>query len=225
MFRRLVWITALVVFAGLAAYFVTRRLMPPVPVAPTAEAKLAWLGREFSLDAAQLARIDALQTAYAPVCEAHCAAIMEAQDTLAASGEDAARRAAAEAELARLKKVCADATRAHKSLRRRHPRPPRRRGRRHAARPGLAFPRAHGTTRGPHRPSRRSPFAVRRPMSPPVAPELAPAPDDEALMLDLMRGDGTALDQLMHRWQRPLRAFLHRHLQNEADACDLAQET
>lgn len=113
MFRRLVWITALVVFAGLAAYFVTRRLMPPVPVAPTAEAKLAWLGREFSLDAAQLARIDALQTAYAPVCEAHCAAIMEAQDTLAASGEDAARRAAAEAELARLKKVCADATRAH----------------------------------------------------------------------------------------------------------------
>jgi RNA polymerase sigma-70 factor (ECF subfamily) len=62
-------------------------------------------------------------------------------------------------------------------------------------------------------------------MSSPAVPELAPAPDDEALMLDLMRGDGTALDQLMHRWQRPLRAFLHRHLQNEADACDLAQET
>ncbi len=52
-----------------------------------------------------------------------------------------------------------------------------------------------------------------------------PAPSDEALMAALAAGDLPALDALMLRWQRPLHAFLHRHLQNEADALDLAQET
>lgn len=53
----------------------------------------------------------------------------------------------------------------------------------------------------------------------------APQPTDEALASALRRGDDTALNTLMHRWQVPLRAFLYRHLQNEADALDLSQET
>lgn len=50
-------------------------------------------------------------------------------------------------------------------------------------------------------------------------------PTDEVLASALSRGDDTALDALMLRWQVPLRGFLYRHLQNEADALDLAQET
>lgn len=50
-------------------------------------------------------------------------------------------------------------------------------------------------------------------------------PTDEALATALSRGDEAALDALMLRWQVPLRGFLYRHLQNEADALDLAQET
>ena len=50
-------------------------------------------------------------------------------------------------------------------------------------------------------------------------------PSDESLMADLAAGEDSALDPLMLRWQAPLRAFLMRHLQNEADALDLAQET
>jgi RNA polymerase sigma-70 factor (ECF subfamily) len=44
-------------------------------------------------------------------------------------------------------------------------------------------------------------------------------------MAALAAGALPALDALMLRWQRPLQSFLHRHLQNEADALDLAQET
>ncbi len=64
-------------------------------------------------------------------------------------------------------------------------------------------------------------------MSPPAAdPADGPAsPDDEALMAALAADEFAALDELMRRWQRPLRAFLYRHLQNDADALDLAQET
>lgn len=52
-----------------------------------------------------------------------------------------------------------------------------------------------------------------------------PGPSDESLMAALAAGQLPALDTLMLRWQRPLQAFLHRHLQNEADSLDLAQET
>lgn len=50
-------------------------------------------------------------------------------------------------------------------------------------------------------------------------------PSDEELAWALSQGDERALDTLMLRWQVPLRAFLYRYLQNEADAFDLAQET
>lgn len=49
--------------------------------------------------------------------------------------------------------------------------------------------------------------------------------NDEADMLALQRGEELALNRLMDRWQVPLRSFLYRRTQNEADALDLAQET
>ncbi|MEZ0218402.1 MAG: RNA polymerase sigma factor [Rariglobus sp.] len=58
-----------------------------------------------------------------------------------------------------------------------------------------------------------------------MTPDAAPIPSDEALASALRDGDDTALDALMLRWQLPLRAFLFRHLQNEADSLDLAQDT
>ena len=48
---------------------------------------------------------------------------------------------------------------------------------------------------------------------------------DAADMAALQQGEAAALDRLMTRWQVPLRAFLFRHLQDEQDALDLAQET
>lgn len=53
----------------------------------------------------------------------------------------------------------------------------------------------------------------------------APAELDATDMQALQHGDDRALDRLMTRWQIPLRSFLFRHTQNEADALDLAQET
>jgi RNA polymerase sigma-70 factor (ECF subfamily) len=50
-------------------------------------------------------------------------------------------------------------------------------------------------------------------------------PADADLMASLQAGDDHALDALMDRWQTPLRRFIYRSLQNEADALDLAQET
>jgi RNA polymerase sigma-70 factor (ECF subfamily) len=53
----------------------------------------------------------------------------------------------------------------------------------------------------------------------------AAEPSDEETMLALCRGEALALNRLMTRWERPLRAFLFRSTQNEHDALDLAQET
>jgi RNA polymerase sigma-70 factor (ECF subfamily) len=47
---------------------------------------------------------------------------------------------------------------------------------------------------------------------------------DEILMGALAGGNDLALNDLMNRWQAPLRGFLYRYTQNEHDACDLAQE-
>lgn len=52
-----------------------------------------------------------------------------------------------------------------------------------------------------------------------------PPDDDGELMLRLKGGENRILDTLMDRWQMPLRRFLCRHLGNEHDALDLAQET
>jgi RNA polymerase sigma-70 factor (ECF subfamily) len=48
---------------------------------------------------------------------------------------------------------------------------------------------------------------------------------DRANLLDLQRGDTSALNRLISRWQRPLIGFAYRYLQNSADAQDLVAET
>jgi len=48
---------------------------------------------------------------------------------------------------------------------------------------------------------------------------------DTVDMQALQHGEDNALDRLMTRWQVPLRSFLYRHMLNEEDALDLAQET
>lgn len=53
----------------------------------------------------------------------------------------------------------------------------------------------------------------------------ADADTDVADMMALQRGENEALDRLMNRWQKPLRAFLYRNLHDDATASDLAQET
>ena len=44
-------------------------------------------------------------------------------------------------------------------------------------------------------------------------------------MRRLQGGDASALDPLMQRWEIRLRSYLMRHGLNDADACDLAQES
>jgi RNA polymerase sigma-70 factor (ECF subfamily) len=53
---------------------------------------------------------------------------------------------------------------------------------------------------------------------------MEPDPDAE-LMLRLKGGEDGALDALMGRWQAPLARHLYRHLGNQAEALDVAQET
>lgn len=50
------------------------------------------------------------------------------------------------------------------------------------------------------------------------------AESDATDMAALQRGETQALDRLMNRWQKPLRAFLYRAINDEATALDLAQE-
>jgi RNA polymerase sigma-70 factor (ECF subfamily) len=47
---------------------------------------------------------------------------------------------------------------------------------------------------------------------------------DNANLLALQRGDASALNRLIGRWQRPLLGFAHRYVQNSADAQDLVAE-
>lgn len=49
--------------------------------------------------------------------------------------------------------------------------------------------------------------------------------EDKRLMAALAGGDDLALNTIMLRWQRPVRAFVLRYLANASDADDLVQET
>ncbi len=49
--------------------------------------------------------------------------------------------------------------------------------------------------------------------------------EDKRLMAALADGRDHALDQIIRRWQQPLRAFIQRSTDNEADTDDLLQET
>ena len=54
---------------------------------------------------------------------------------------------------------------------------------------------------------------------------MTPTPDNDSPDLQsLQRGDDTALNRLMARWQKPLFAFAWRYLHNTADAHDLVAE-
>lgn len=102
----------LVTVAALLGYGLTRVVLAPPPTAPAMADQLAWLAREFRLTPAQAAEISRVQAAYDPICAEHCAAVIAARDTLAAATTPE-QRAAAQTELGRLEKICADATRAH----------------------------------------------------------------------------------------------------------------
>ena len=52
----------------------------------------------------------------------------------------------------------------------------------------------------------------------------AGAETDEGLMARLRAGQDSALNSLIERWEIPLRRFIFRYLQNEAESIDLAQE-
>lgn len=114
--RRTLLTLVLALVAGILGYGATRlALRPPARAADSTEAQLDWLAREFSLDKRARAEVARLQSAYEPICESHCAAIGRAQAALKAAiaADNAAARAAAEAELARLKQICAESTQAH----------------------------------------------------------------------------------------------------------------
>jgi RNA polymerase sigma-70 factor, ECF subfamily len=48
---------------------------------------------------------------------------------------------------------------------------------------------------------------------------------DRSNLQELQRGDTSALNRLIARWQRPLLSFSYRYVQNSADAQDLVAET
>jgi RNA polymerase sigma-70 factor (ECF subfamily) len=48
---------------------------------------------------------------------------------------------------------------------------------------------------------------------------------DRGSLNELQHGDGSALNRLIARWQRPLLGFAYRYLQNSADAQDAVAET
>jgi hypothetical protein len=107
-------LAAVVALAAVGGYFVTEQtLRPSLPGAAVyPEAKLGWLAREFALSPEQLATVARLHDAYGPECARHCADIAAAERALGGAATPAAR-AAAESELARVRQVCAEATRAH----------------------------------------------------------------------------------------------------------------
>jgi len=77
---------------------------------------MEWLRADFQLTDAQFAAIRQLHDSYAGTCEEHCRMIMDAaevRDQLQAAGRDAAKVAAAEAELQRLTLVCETAIARH----------------------------------------------------------------------------------------------------------------
>jgi RNA polymerase sigma-70 factor (ECF subfamily) len=47
---------------------------------------------------------------------------------------------------------------------------------------------------------------------------------DRATLVELQRGDASALNRLIARWQKPLLGFAYRYLQNSADAQDMVAE-
>jgi hypothetical protein len=104
--KRLLTLLAVVALVGAASYGIAR-LAWPAPAAD--EDQVAWLTREFQLDATQAAAVRKLHYDYIPVCSDHCALIVAAREKAAERPGDAALQA----EVVRLEKVCQEATLAH----------------------------------------------------------------------------------------------------------------
>lgn len=103
---------ALILAAAGLGYLATSRMLSLPSDTVSEQARLDWLAHEFALTPDALATIRRLKADYAPICADHCAAIAVADRSLA-DATTAAARASAEAELDRLRKVCADSTRRH----------------------------------------------------------------------------------------------------------------
>lgn len=94
--------------AGSIAFYVSARLSPPPPL----DDEVAWLIEEFELTDTQADAVRSLHEDYRPICDAHCAAVMEAQNAVEAAA-DPTEAATAQHELSALKQVCHAATQAH----------------------------------------------------------------------------------------------------------------
>lgn len=108
--KRVLLVVAVVVVAGLGSYVMTRQLQPPGPALEAFD-ELAWLQREFDLSPAELERIAALEAAYRPICDAHCARIMDLQHEVATAR--AAGTPPPTDALAAAARTCMEASRAH----------------------------------------------------------------------------------------------------------------
>jgi hypothetical protein len=106
--REIFSIVAVAIVAGAAAFYIAGHATPP----PAPVDEVTWLIEEFQLSAAQADTVRALHEAYAPICQAHCDAVMEAQRGVEAA-ENPSERAVATEELMRLKDRCHIATQAH----------------------------------------------------------------------------------------------------------------
>ncbi|MBL9214437.1 MAG: hypothetical protein JNG83_03070 [Opitutaceae bacterium] len=102
--RRYVLLVALAAVVAAGSYALTRHF-----AAPRDEDQAAWLRREFALTDDQAAAISRLQADYQPVCAEHCRLIQETRTRLAAAPSDPALRA----EIARLERICNEATLGH----------------------------------------------------------------------------------------------------------------
>ncbi len=96
--------------AGLGAYALTRQFQPAPPTTEGFD-ELAWLRQEFALTPTQIERIAALEAAYRPICDAHCARIAELQHQVTAA--QTTGRAPPTEALAKAAMTCMQASRAH----------------------------------------------------------------------------------------------------------------
>lgn len=113
--NRIVILLVTALFVGLGTYALTRALAPAPLAGEAGFDELRWLSREFKLTPTQAAAIAHLHATYQPVCEQHCATILDLRAQLAALPADvpAATLAAAEAALVAATATCANASRDH----------------------------------------------------------------------------------------------------------------
>lgn len=96
---------------AVVGYRATEACLAIIAGEPSPETRLDWLAREFKLSPEAVSAIQRAQEDYAPICAEHCAAIADVEKRLAAATPT--QRAQVEADLIRLRAVCATATRAH----------------------------------------------------------------------------------------------------------------